>query len=91
MKVSITQADIDSGRPDHTCLCPIALAIDRALRARGIDIRGVQVDASRVDIAYVADGLRWRTIDLPESATQFIEGFDFGTGVEPFEFELQLT
>ena len=91
MNVRITQADIDNGKPDHTCLCPIALAIERALRARGLDVEGVQVEANRVEIAYGADRIRWRTIDLPESAIEFIERFDYGTGVDPFEFELQLT
>ena len=91
MNVSITNEDIDNGRPDHTCLCPIAIAIERALRKRGLDIRGVQVEASHVEIAYYAGGIRWRRITLPQEARTFIERFDYGTEVEPFEFELQLT
>ena len=92
MKIQVTQSDIDSGKPEKVCLCPIALAIDRALRGHGYDVQIVEVERSCVDITYAIAGCaRWRAIELPLAARNFIKWFDFGYKVEPFEFELQLT
>ena len=92
MKIKVTQADIDNGKPEKLCLCPIALAIERALRKHGYDVKMVEVEPSCVDITYIIDGCAsWRAFELPLAARNFIKWFDFGCEVEPFEFELQLT
>lgn len=82
MKITVTAADIASGRRGSSCDCPIA----RAIRRAGGDITA-DVACS---YAYVGRRPHRRQLLLPLSARQFMADFDHGEPVEPFEFELDL-
>lgn len=75
--IEIKQEDIDYGSIDSPCFCPIALAIKRTLKIES----GVWVDYLKV---FVKD----EEFVLPHAVTNFIQGFDLGLPVAPFEFEL---
>lgn len=76
--IFVNQTHIDHGRPGTCTLCPIALAIQEAT---GIQQVGVNIVEVRIDGKY---------FDLPREVTEFINQFDAGGSVEPFEFELCL-
>ena len=74
IEISITQEDIDKGRPIHVRLCPIALAAQRAL------------DNPRVTVGVDDMGYWLARYHLPLEAQQFIIAFDMGRKVQPFKF-----
>jgi hypothetical protein len=82
--VSVTAGHIAKGERDSCRFCPVARAISEALP--GIEL--VAVDSAHVTFGHPAGWYGWRQIDLPDSATRFIEAFDLGDPVEPFTFEL---
>lgn len=77
MKIQVTQEDIDQGTPSEVCACPIALAAKRVFAHREIAVLDIVIQI----------GDRWE-MALPDSAQKFIEEFDNGLPVTPFEFEL---
>lgn len=80
MKIKVTPEDIAQGkRGDATC-CAVALAARRA------GLQGVRVDG---------DGMTWGTdssnegfSSISDAVHYFIEKFDAGQLVDPFEFEI---
>lgn len=76
MKIKVTQDDIDCGVRKVKSACPVALATK--LHFSNAD---VIVDYDTLFIGY-----EWFT--LPEEAKDFINNFDNGDEVEPFEFEV---
>lgn len=77
MKISVTQAHIDTGVPIQCSKCPIALAVgDVVVGEVAVGIRSLCIETY------------W--IDLPSVAQQFIRAYDDGTVVEPFEFEVEI-
>ena len=76
MKISVTQEDIDKGKREDSCVCPIALAVRRQTG------RLFHIDDTNADDGY-------DTIQLPIKARQFVRSYDNGNPVEPFEFELE--
>jgi hypothetical protein len=78
VKIEVTRADIDRGRPRFNNLCPVALAINRALPGH----------AWRVD-GWRAEGDGGGRFALPWRAVVFVSDYDHGKPVQPFTFEVQ--
>jgi hypothetical protein len=86
VKVSVTAEDIASGKPGEICLCPIYLALQRAMPD---GVEALWVDCYRARLS----GSPWLTTasaPLPQSARDFIGRFDNAIPVEPFEFDLDV-
>ena len=79
MKIQVTQAHIDKGKRKSRCLCPIALALK--------DKFGYNCDP-RVDTVHMALGTSTFYKSTPETVC-FIDRFDGGAPVTPFDFELE--
>lgn len=77
MKIQVTQQEIDNGTRQKASCCPVALAVSLATQR---------------DARVTADTIRfgWKVYITPEPAASFIEAFDAGEPVSPFEFELEL-
>lgn len=77
MKITVTAEDIEKGKPAAAEQCALALACRRA------GLVNASVDNDTIDF--------WLgSAQLPASAQLFIEMFDGGLEVEPFEFELEV-
>jgi hypothetical protein len=88
LKVSVTQADIDSGHRNDCTECPIALAINRAAP---FDL----AYSFKVRHSYVEVFMNNKTganefWELPYEAKMFIRNFDKNKPVKPFEFEIKM-
>lgn len=79
MKIEITDADIDNGRPGNAFECPIAMAVKRICP----DWRDVTVDGDVIRIVRAYPEVH----ALPIEAKQFIVRFDDKFPVFPFTFE----
>ena len=79
MLIRVTQDDIRNGVQCDAMLCPVALSLRRSLPGR-------TVTAGEFTI-YIDDGM----YAAPVAVEEFIENFDDGAPVQPFEFELELT
>lgn len=80
MKISITQSDIDQGKRHEARFCPIAMAASRAFH-RDIWIgwiRGYSHPHVSPEVVF----------SLPADARVFVQEFDDGKEVQPFEFEV---
>lgn len=84
MKVTIevTQADIDAGTPGLGCMCPVALAVHRALPHLP--------DAYIYSYGVAEDSRTAHFADLPRAARDFISTFDGGDDVAPLSFDLDV-
>jgi hypothetical protein len=78
MRIEVTAEDIAAGEPRHSCHCPVARAISRAMGAAW-EAYGDEAGACDTD--------DW--IDLPAEAERWIAAFDAGRPVEPFAFEVE--
>lgn len=78
MRIKVTQANIDRGRPCCTMACPIALAGTEAGLRNPTVSRNAIMQCGRVET-------RKR---LPQEAVDFIRKFDLREPVTPFEFDL---
>jgi hypothetical protein len=76
MTINVTQSDIQKGSRNNCVMCPIALAIRRAIPGSAVLVGGKRVD------------INGKNYDLPESARKFIYQFDNDTQVIPFSFTL---
>lgn len=77
MKIQVTQKHIDEGKPKCPNNCPVALAlIDAGLLNVGVTPVWIRVE----DKKYHA----------PTGVYVFVQNFDEGQKLEPFEFELDL-
>ena len=75
MQFRVTRKDIKTGKKDNCQLCPVALAMKRALGAE------VQVLMGKYQFQSAAH-------ELPYKVTQFIKRFDDGLPVKPFSFNI---
>ena len=82
MRVKVTQEHIDRGEPLSVRKCPIVLAIQDK-----DDIEGALVSNSFARLVY-KDGSPTRRFKLPPWAIIFIDDFDDGRTVKPFEFDM---
>lgn len=78
MKITVTQADIEEGRPYNCNLCPVALAVSRAFR---VPQHAVSVDGLFITV-------NDQNYDPPALVDEFIQAFDDGKKVIPFSFDL---
>lgn len=78
MKISVEQKHINQGEQEHCERCPIALAIFDSVEACFVSVESffVHIDSE--------------SFDLPDNAIDFIESYDDGEPVSPFEFELPI-
>ena len=80
-KIQVTKQDIKNGVPGQACKCPISLAISRASGMKKVFVEGPSIPLHN----YRYFGSK------PDQIEQFIERFDEGDKVRPFNFELELT
>jgi hypothetical protein len=80
VKVKVTQSCIDEGVRGQGDSCPVAQAV---LEALGLEKTGVWIDYGYIEIFELR-------LPTPPNVIQFIESFDRGDPVEPFEFELDV-
>lgn len=78
VRIEVTFADIADGRRCSTVGCAIALAAERALPGRALEI------------IYGAIQLVDAEVRLPDPALSFIRAFDSGCAVQPFAFEVEV-
>lgn len=77
IKIEVTHADIQNGKPQNCYDCPIALAVKRALPGREIEVHTAHIS--------IDDG----HASLPKEAMDWIENYDKPDGsVMPFSFEI---
>ena len=81
--VSVTAEDIAQGQPQSYCRCPVALALTRAADSRWVEVIADEARFARRG-RYMAE-----TASLPSVVQRFIDAFDRGQPVEPFEFDLE--
>lgn len=81
MKIKVTQQDIDYGTQQSCSRCPIALAINRLSCVKKVLVSSTTI------MVYVEDsaGDIYR---LPDEACSFVDRFDNGKFVMPFEFDI---
>ena len=80
--ITVTQDDIDKGSRGESCKCPVALALKRAVpHSDGVEV------CEHFFVFHDA-GVRWFTSLLPLEVVRFVEEFDAGGKVEPFEFQM---
>lgn len=80
--IKVTKNCIKDGAPSCGSCCPIALAIDDTFPSMYLcDF----VTKTKVKIRKIR-----KTIALPRSAQRFIERFDYGKSVKPFNFYLDI-
>ncbi len=90
MRINVTDKHIKYGRPKSDCYCPIAIAINEAMRSISDDPRA-SVGPFFTSV-YQADKLvnNRFSAENPAEVTEFIKKYDLGHKVEPFSFELNL-
>lgn len=74
--VKVTQEDIQTGAKDNCYRCPIALALNRALKK----------PVTCWTYTYTIHNISYT---LPSVVSRFIVGFDGGDLVKPFEFQIE--
>jgi hypothetical protein len=88
--VRVLDRHIAEGKPRSECECPVALAVIEALAADGVTAEAGTVEVDYYDV-FVVDGetggRRYRAT-LPAEAADFVDNFDDGDPVVPFEVEL---
>ena len=92
IRVQVTQDDIKSGEPGSCGCCPIALALERALREYIPSPIQVTVQLHSASIRLILPGFQTKFIGmmyLPLVCNRFINRFDRGNQVEPFAFNIQ--
>jgi hypothetical protein len=100
--INVTQRDIDRGIKSDCAKCPVALAAARVLgkyatpHAEGLET--VTVDGCDIGVSLAtrppppwSSFPAWAWYKLPQEASLFISGFDFGKPVKPFRFTAHLT
>lgn len=72
--VTVTQEDIDAGKPCDGRNCPIARAVKRATGSSDVIVDGMSIEFYGAEFT------------PPDVCDRFISAFDSGEPVEPFEF-----
>lgn len=80
--ISITQDDIDKGKKNSACWCPVALAIRREIPE--VDQRNVVV---AISMTYII-GYPYYAASNPPIVHNFIMDYDNDKSVKPFEADL---
>jgi hypothetical protein len=72
--IIVTQKDIQSGRRRHYRLCPIAFAVGREYGTDDIHVTNRVIKIGN------------EAFNMPRSARRFVQRFDNGKPVKPFNF-----
>lgn len=83
IKVSVTAEDIANGKHGNCSLCPVALAVNRAI---GQKFDAVRIGFRNAEFGYGDPDERV----LPWRAQEFVLDYESGRPVEPFEFEMDV-
>lgn len=84
MRIRVTQKHIQDGEAGETGRCPIALALSEAgMFCPSVGSFGIYLNSE----GKIGDD-RERHVFLPREAQDFVENFDDGSGVDPFEFNI---
>jgi hypothetical protein len=84
MKVKVTKQHIAEGVPGQSYFCPIALAVKSKLGLK----KWVYVSGHSINIA-PQNGQAEKEFKLTKKMIKFIDSFDIGKPVKPFEFTLK--
>lgn len=93
LTVDVTPADIHDGEQGNCTLCPVALAVQRALHAYdpavawGAAVGPADVSVTRDD---GGPGEQWTEILAPSAVAEFVARFDSWASVGPFTFTLDI-
>lgn len=85
VRVVVTDEDIAGGNLGHACSCPVALAVDRAVKGWGFNASAV-TNAIRVHRKDNGVEVMYRP---PKAAWKFMHRFDDSLPVMPFEFLME--
>ena len=99
--VEVTKDDIRQGTRKDACSCPIAIALRRAFKTDIEDSTGIEADDIEIEVDY--DEIRCWNHDVQDDEynlfpvddedwygiKNFIENFDLGNDVKPFNVELK--
>ena len=86
MRIEVTQRDIDFGRKEESTLCPVALAIKRQL----VNVDSVSVGVTHL-LYHIQGDEDMTEVLLPPEVKHFVNRFDYGHEVFPFEFEISIS
>lgn len=95
MRIYVTTEDIQRGRPVECKTCPVALAIQRAIKPE------IEVRVATHECHFAPVGTRWlfpilghfpgwKTIPFPDEVRIFIRRFDEWQDTLPFSFSLPI-
>ena len=99
--VEVTKDDIRKGVRKDACQCPIAIALRREIKSQIEDSTGIEPEDMSVEVDF--DDIRYWNHDISGDEfnlfpvdeedwyeiKNFIENFDLGNDVEPFNVELE--
>lgn len=82
MLINVTQSDIDNGVATEPSMCPLALAIKRAIPGSYVSVGSREVDIAVPGVHGI------ETYFMGKGLSKFTEDFDNGKQVLPIQFEL---
>lgn len=88
LRVEVTSEDIQSGKRGNARHCPIALAIEGALRQ--LDVQDYQDWQSSFAAVFDSSIEQKLAIEIPESVRGFVNRYDLTLPVKPFSFDLEV-
>lgn len=80
IRVTVTQDDIDNGKPRNAFSCPITIAVNRKLSVTSSSV------SSSTFTYYDKENDRYIRYCMSKRASKFIRQFDSGKAVKPFIF-----
>lgn len=83
--LQVTKDDIENGRRGSRYSCPVALAVNRALKPGCYCTIGANIGT-----IYNFDRLLAETFSVPNIVTFFVNRYDHSIPVEPFQFYVTL-
>ncbi len=78
VRVRVTKADIETGRPKSAACCPVAIALQRATGKKSCRIHWDAFRVGRFEDA------------TPGAVQEFVSDFDAGRPVRPFSFTIKV-
>lgn len=88
VKIEVKQYHIDSGTPKNFSCCPIALAVQEVFPHYVVEVG--EFDLTLENGTGDCDYEKYLEYELPAEACDFVEQFDSGHYVRPFDFELEI-
>lgn len=87
VKISVTAEDIEHGEKQNCRFCPIALASFRSFRESLIGHDYFYCEIHEIILVNIRGRRAFVSENLTEDVLNFIDDFDSGKEVSPFEFE----